>query len=174
MDNDYTARVAKKSWPKKIMLKNCPEKTKTKRVQFAQRRWMEFENLLPSKDVTVMTHESPTVQEWKQNRGKVWQPSILSCFFIHGMWLRLTLLVDYDKEKWSSASACIAFSASSVLCFVDFRKDKTVFPKCCVWDLLLWEIHATAVKRIVNALRPTQLGNCHTVLFLANPEQMLG
>ena len=49
--------------------------------------------------------------------------------------------------------------------------------------LLLWEIHATAVKRTVlivtrcectNALRPTQLDNCHKVLFLANPEQIWG
>ena len=123
--------------------------------------------------------------QWKsenKTEGKFGSlPFFLS--FIHGMWLRLIPLVDCDKEKWSSASACIAFSASAVLCFVDLRKDKTVFPKCCVWDLLLWEIHATAVKRTLlivtswectNALRPTQLDNCHKVLFLANPEQIWG
>ena len=194
MDNDYTAWVAKKTWPKKMSKINCHLLFESltnddKRLLLAQKItsctkkvdgiWNLITCCLQKMWLLWLTN----LPQWKsenKTEGKFGSlPFFLS--FIHGMWLRLIPLVDYDKEKWSSASACIAFSASAVLCFVDLRKDKTVFPKCCVWDLLLWEIHATALKRTVlsvtswectNALRPTQLDNCHKVLFLGNPEQI--
>ena len=90
MDNDYTTRVAKKTWPKKMSKINCPAIYFLSLWQMMTKDYflhkeggwnLEFDNLLPSKDATVMTHESPPVKEWKQNRGKVWQPSILSFFY---------------------------------------------------------------------------------------------
>ena len=189
MDNDYTTRVAKKTWPKKMSKINCPA------IYFLSLWQMMTKDYFLHKEggwnlITCCLQKMwllwlTNLPKWKsenKTEGKFGSlPFFLS--FIHSMWLRLIPLVNYDKEKWSSASACIAFSTSAVLCFLDLRKDKTVFPKCCVWDLLLWEIHATAAKRTVlivtswectNALRPTQLDNCHNVLFLANPEQIWG
>ena len=120
MDNDYTTRVAKKTWPKKMSKINCHLLFESltnddKRLLLAQRRRMEFDNLLPSKDVTVMTHESPPVKEWKQNRGKVWQPSILS--FFYPRYVTQTYPACRQREMKLSVSVhCFFCQCGALLC----------------------------------------------------------
>ena len=140
MDNDYTARVAKK-----ISKINCPAiyflslwQMMTKDYFLHKEGGWNLRTCCLQKMWLLWLTNLPQWKSENKTEGKFGSlPFFLS--FIHGMWLRLIPLVNYDKEKWSSASACIAFSTSAVLCFLDLRKDKTVFPKCCVWDLLLWE-----------------------------------